>query len=97
MPANTKYLTQSGGQRALKVSAAILGSYLVTVSFHLALAAWLDKATVMMTSAFSGFVLWAALMIVAFLARSGWRIWGVYVALTLLFLFATWGGIQFDL
>jgi hypothetical protein len=34
--------------------------------------------------AFSGFILWVALMIVAFLAKSGWKIWGIYLLITLL-------------
>lgn len=85
MPANPKYLTPTTGQRFLKISAAILGSYLVTVSLHLALAAWFDKATIIITMSFSGFILWVALMIVAFLAKNGWKIWGIYLLLTLFF------------
>jgi len=92
MPANPKYLTTSVRQRVLKITAAILGGYLVSTSFHLALAAWLDKPTVIFTSAFTGFLLWAALMIVAFLARNGWRIWGWYVTATVVFLLVTWMG-----
>lgn len=85
MPANPKYLTQSKGQRFLKISAAILGGYLVSVSFHLALAAWFDKAAIIMTMGISGFTLWVALMVVAFLAKNGWKIWGIYLLLTLIF------------
>jgi hypothetical protein len=85
MPANPKYLTQSKGQRFLKITAAILGGYLVSVSFHLALAAWFDKATIILTMGFSGFILWVALMIVAFLAKKGWKIWGIYLLFTLIF------------
>ncbi|MGQ7946837.1 hypothetical protein [Flavobacterium sp. WC2509] len=85
MPANPKYLTQSKTQRFAKITAAILGGYLVSVSFHLALAAWLDQVTIIITMAFSGFILWVALMIVAFLAKNGWKIWGIYLLLTLFF------------
>ncbi|WP_444660173.1 hypothetical protein [Flavobacterium columnare] len=85
MPANSKYLTQSKRERFLKITAAILGGYLVSVSFHLALATWFDKATIVMTMSFSGFILWVALMIVAFLAKKGWKIWGIYLFLTLFF------------
>jgi hypothetical protein len=35
--------------------------------------------------AFSGFILWVVLMIVAFLAKNGWKIWGIYLLLTLIF------------
>jgi len=87
MPANPKYLTQSIGQRILKITAAILGGYLVSVSFHLALAAWIDKTAIIMTMSFSGFILWVGLMIVAFLAKNGWKIWGIYLLLTSFFYF----------
>lgn len=85
MPANPKYLTQSKWQRFAKITAAILGGYFVSVTFHLALASWLNRANVLMTMAFSGFILWVALMVVAFLAKSGWKIWGIYILLTLVF------------
>lgn len=85
MPANPKYLTQSKWQRFVKITAAILGGYFVSVSFHLALASWFNRATVLMTMAYTGFILWVALMIVAFLAKSGWKIWAIYLLLTLLF------------
>jgi len=85
MPANPKYLTQSKWQRFAKITAAILGSYLVSVSFHLALASWINKTNIVITMVFSGFILWVALMIVAFLAKNGWKIWLIYLSLSLLF------------
>lgn len=85
MPANPKYLTQSKWQRFAKISAAILGGYLVSVSFHLALASWFNHVNIIITMAFTGFILWVALMIMAFLAKNGWKIWGIYLLLTLLF------------
>ena len=83
MPANPKYLTQSKTQRFAKISAAILGGYFVSVSFHLALAAWFDRGTVIITSAFSGFIIWVTLMVIAFLAKNGWKIWAIYLLLTI--------------
>ncbi|WP_337968123.1 hypothetical protein [uncultured Flavobacterium sp.] len=85
MPANPKYLTQSKWQRFAKITAAILGGYFVSVTFHLALAAWFNRANILMTMAFSGFILWVALMVIAFLAKNGWKIWGIYLLLSLLF------------
>lgn len=85
MPANPKYLTHSKLQRFAKISAAILGGYLVAVSFHLALASWFDRATIVITMAYTGFILWVALMIIAFLAKNGWKMWLLYMALTLVF------------
>ncbi len=92
MPANAKYLTANKWQRFLKISAGILGGYLVSVSVHLALAAWFDRSVVIMTSAFSAFILWAALIVVAFLAKSGWKIWGLYLFISIVFLFIFYVG-----
>lgn len=85
MPANPKYLTQSKWQRFAKITAAILGGYLVSVTVHLALASWFSRADVLITMAFSGFILWVALMVVAFLAKNGWKIWLIYILLSLFF------------
>ncbi|UMY66616.1 MULTISPECIES: hypothetical protein [unclassified Flavobacterium] len=96
MPANPKYLTTSTRQRVLKITAAILGGYLVSTSFHLALAAWFDQPIVIITSAFTGFLLWGSLMVVTFLARNGWRIWGWYVLITAVLLGLTALGLHFN-
>lgn len=85
MPANPKYLTQSKWQRFAKISAAILGGYLVSVSFHLALASWFDRANIMITMGYTGFILWVALMVVAFLAKKAWEIWLIYLGVSLFF------------
>lgn len=92
MPANTKYLTTSRGQRFAKISAAILGSYLVTMSLHLAVAAWFCRPEVIITSAFSAVILWAVLMAVTFLSRNGWKIWALYLLLTAVFLGICYAG-----
>ena len=85
MPANPKYLTQSKWQRFAKITAAIIGGYFVSVSFHLALASWFNRVNVIITMAFTAFILWVVLMIVAFLAKSALKIWRIYLLLTLIF------------
>ncbi|MCM5661419.1 hypothetical protein [Galbibacter mesophilus] len=85
MPANKKYLTHSPWQRFAKISAAFLGSYLVTVSLHLAIAGWFAKANIVITMTYSGFIIWSVLMVVTFLVKNGWKIWGLYLLLTLFF------------
>src|SRR5262245_25416038 len=82
MPANPKHLTRSPWQRFAKISAGILGGYMVSMSIHLALAAWFDHVTVIITGAFSGFILWVAFMLLAFLSRNGWRVWLLYIFIT---------------
>ncbi|MEH0157433.1 hypothetical protein V6R21_25190 [Limibacter armeniacum] len=85
MPANSKHLTHSWLQRFAKISAGFLGGYFVMISLHLAIAAWFDRATIMITMAYSGFMLWVTLFILAFLFRNGWKVWGIYLFLTLVF------------
>lgn len=85
MPANKKHLTASPWQRLLKVSAAFIGGYMVTMSLHLLLMTFLDKSVIFITMKFSVYILWAVLMVVAFLARSGWKIWGIYLGLSIIF------------
>ncbi|WP_461533638.1 hypothetical protein [Sinomicrobium sp.] len=85
MPANKKYLTRSPWQRFAKITAGFIGGYIVTTTLHIALAFWLDHVNVIMTLRYAGFLLWAVLLIVAFLAKNGWKIWGLYLLLTLLF------------
>ncbi|MFV9552114.1 hypothetical protein [Algibacter sp. PT7-4] len=84
MPANTKYLS-SNWQRFAKISAGILGGYLVSTTCHLALASWCNHVIVIISSTFTGFILWVTLMILAFLSKNGWKLWGIYLLLTIFF------------
>jgi hypothetical protein len=86
MPANTKYLTVSPWQRFAKISAGILGGYMVAMSLHLALASWVNHVNVLITSTFSGFIVWTILMILSFLSKRGWLVWLLYLLITLVFL-----------
>lgn len=85
MPANKKHLTKSPWQRFAKLSAGFVGGYLLTTSFFMALAFWIDHKAVLLTLRFAGFILWAGLLIVAFLAKNGWKVWGIYLSLSLFF------------
>lgn len=84
MPANKKYLS-SPFQRFLKITAGFIGGYLVMISFHLLISVFVDKANMVVTASFTGYILWAVLLLVAFLSRNGWVIWGIYIVLCLLF------------
>lgn len=85
MPANKKHLTPTFLHRFSRITAGFVGGYLVTVSFFLALSFYLDKISVLFTLVFGGFLIWASLMILAFIAKSSWKIWGIYLLLTLFF------------
>ena len=57
---------------------------MVTLSIHIALGAWFSPSYVVVTGYFSLFLIWAVLMILAFLSRNGWKLWGIYILITLL-------------
>lgn len=79
MPANKKHLS-SPGQRWLKITAALIGGYLVTMLFHNAIGIHLThKGALALTSSFSAFFMWIGFMVLAFLSKSGWKIWGLYL------------------
>jgi hypothetical protein len=84
MPANKKHLS-STWQRFAKISAGFIGGYLVTISIHMALTYVFDHKAVIITASFSTFILWMVLMILAFLAKNGWKIWLIYLLLTVFF------------
>jgi len=79
MPAKKEYLTTKG-QRALKITAGLIGGYFLAITFQMMIATLLPYQTaVILTGAFSVFIMWVALMVLAFLARNGWVIWGIYL------------------
>ena len=85
MPANKKYLS-SPRQRALKITAGILGGLIITILFHNAFASLLEeKGWLIITSAYSSFLVWILLMVIAFMSKNGWKIWGIYLSLIILF------------
>jgi len=86
MPANKKYLTKSPWLRLAKILAGVVGGYTVMFSFHLLLTKLFPQENVIATSFFTGYVLWAILLLVAFLVRNVWKVWAAYAILTLLFL-----------
>lgn len=85
MPANSKYLS-SRWSRMGKVSAAILAAFILTTSVHLAIGHMMpDKTTLVMTSIWSSWIMWAGLMVYAFTFERAWRVWALYLGLSALF------------
>ena len=79
MPAKKEYLATTG-QRALKITAGLIGGYFLAVAFQMLLSVLIPNRTaVILTGAFSVFIVWIALMVLAFLARNGWVIWAIYL------------------
>ena len=79
MPAKKEYLSTKG-HRALKITAGLLGGYFLAVALHMMMGVLLpDRTAVILTGAFSVFMFWVGFMVLAFFARSGWKIWGIYL------------------
>lgn len=82
MPANTKYLNKSPWQQFAKISAGILGGYLIAALLHMSLPLWLaNPKNVLITSIITLFIVWGALLIVPFLFKNGWKAWLLYLIL----------------
>jgi hypothetical protein len=85
MPANTKYLTKSSWQKTAKITAGIIGGYIITALFHLSLALWLPyHKEILITSIYTVFILWGILLIIPFLFKNGWKTWLLYIVISIL-------------
>ncbi|WP_405562177.1 hypothetical protein [Polaribacter sp. Asnod6-C07] len=86
MPANKKYLTKNSWQKFAKISAGIIGGYIITALFHLSLALWLpNHKEVLITSIYTFFILWGVLLIIPYLFKNGWKVWVIYILISILF------------
>jgi hypothetical protein len=85
MPANKKYLTRSPWLRLSKILAGTLGGYVVMLSFHLVLTLFLPTEVVVITGFITGYLLWALLLLWAFVAQNVWRVWLMYLLLATAF------------
>jgi len=84
MPANKKYLSHPF-QRFLKITGGFVGGYIVMLSFHLMLTCIFHEKDVVITAYLSGYVLWAVLLLYAFLAKNGWWVWLIYTVMAVVF------------
>lgn len=90
MPANTKYLNKSPWQQFAKISAGIIGGYLIAALFHMCLSLLLpNPKEVLITSTITIFIVWCILLIVPFLFKNGWKAWLLYL-LTIIILFGVY-------
>ncbi|MDB0600749.1 hypothetical protein [Tenacibaculum maritimum] len=95
MPANSKYLNKSPWQQFAKISAGILGGYIITALLHMSLALWLPHPKeVLITSIYTYFIVWTVLLIVPFLFKNGWKAWGLYILISLFFYVLYYSGNQ---
>ena len=75
MPAHKKYLSNSPWFKLGKLSAAILGGLVASISLHLALATWMDKRIVVPTAIFSSFLVWVLFMLLTYWIRKVLHVW----------------------
>jgi len=85
MPANPKYLNNSLWQKIAKISAGILGGYIITALLHMSLALWLpNPKEVLITSIFTLLIVWCILLIIPFLFKNGWKSWLLYLSIIII-------------
>ncbi len=85
MPANKKYLTTSSWQRFAKISAGVIGGYLITVLIHLSFALWFPlHKEALITSIYTIFIIWTIFLIIPFLFKNGWKVWGLYLLICII-------------
>jgi hypothetical protein len=85
MPAKKEYIPTPLPALA-KLAAALVGGYCISVSLHVLIAILTkQRETVMFSATFTLFLVWAVVMVLTFLARTAWKIWTLYICLTLLF------------
>ncbi|MDM1396819.1 hypothetical protein [Myroides odoratimimus] len=85
MPANKKHLETSVWQRFLKITAGLFGGFIVSITFHMFLMYFFPAAPIFTTMFVTGYTLWAILFIVAFVLGNGYKIWLLYICLSILF------------
>ena len=91
MPANKAYLNHDKTHRIVKLTAAFLGSFLVSASSMLAIATWASRPEIVfMTYNYVLILIWCGLMLLAFLFKNAWKCWLWYGLLTLIFVILFW-------
>ena len=85
MPANKKYLTRSPWLRLAKIAAGSVGGFAVMFSFTIFLTLFLPRNEVVVSSFILGYILWAFLLLWAFVATNVWRVWITYIVLASVF------------
>ncbi|PQJ21903.1 hypothetical protein [Tenacibaculum sp. SG-28] len=79
MPANSKYLTKSPWQKFAKLSAGIIGGYFIDALLHMNIALLIPKHhEVLVTTIVTFYIVWCALLIIPYLFKNGWKVWGLY-------------------
>lgn len=84
MPANPKYLQKSSWQAFAKISAGIIGGYILTALLHLCLPLYLpNPKEVLITGIYTVFLVWTLFLILPFLFKNGWKVWLLYIIIAI--------------
>ncbi len=95
MPANKKYLNKSPWHQFAKISSGVLGGYIISALLHMCLPLWLPNSKeILITSVFTLFIAWGTLLIVPFLFKNGWKVWGLYLGILIVLYAAYYFGNQ---
>jgi len=85
MPANSKYLTTSPLQRILRISAGVIGGYIITALIHMVSALLLPwHKEVLALSIVIYFPIWAIFLFIPFFRKNGLTTWLYYLIIILL-------------
>lgn len=82
MPANPKYLTKNSWQQFAKLSAGILGGYIITALIHMVLALFIPyHKEILITTTITFFIIWVVFLIIPYLFKNGWKVWLLYIVI----------------
>ena len=85
MPANRKYLTTSPWHKGAKIVSGILGGYIITALLHMIAALVLPfHKEILISSIFTMFIIWGALLIIPFLFKNGFKSLLLYILVIVL-------------
>lgn len=80
MPANPKYLTKNPWQQFAKISAGILGGYIITALIHMVSALFIPfHKEILITTTITFFIIWVVFLIIPYLFKNGWKVWLLYI------------------
>ncbi|WP_438712045.1 hypothetical protein ACSTS3_06155 [Aquimarina muelleri] len=76
MPAKKEYLS-GPWKRFSKLMAALIGAYITTMLFHVALAkvSMPNETPVVLSGSYTGFVVWVGLMVMVYFIKKAWHAW----------------------
>lgn len=85
MPANKKYLSTSPWTKLSRFVAGVVGGFFVTISFFGLLSHLVDARGAIISLSLFGFLMWAGLILTAYLIKKPLVVWLIYFLCASLF------------